>query len=43
MWTWGLFQVQAIVTDREGNMFTLSHELQYDKEFKAPDVKFVAA
>lgn len=43
MWTWGLFRVQAIVTDRDGNMITLSHDLQYDKEFKAPDVKFVAA
>jgi len=43
IWTWGLFQVQAIVTDRQGNMFTFSHDLQYDKEFKAPDVKFVSA
>lgn len=43
MWTWGLFRVQAIVTDRDGNTFTLSHDLQYNKQFSAPDVKFVAA
>ena len=43
MWTWGLFRVQAIVSDREGNMFTLSHDLRYNKEFSAPDVKFVPA
>ncbi len=35
IWTWGLFRIQAIVTDRDGNMFTLTHELQYDKEFPA--------
>jgi len=43
MWTWGLFRVQAVVTDRDGNTFTLAHDLQYNKEFSAPDVKFVAA
>ena len=41
MWTWGLFRVQAIVTDRQGNMFTLSHDLQYNSQF--PEVKFTAA
>jgi transcription initiation factor IIF auxiliary subunit len=41
LWTWGLFRVQAIVTDRDGNMFTLTHDLQYDKEF--PEVTFAAA
>lgn len=41
IWTWGLFRVQAIVTDREGNMVTLTHDLQYSKEF--PDVTFTAA
>ena len=43
LWTWGLFRVQAIVTDQDGNMVTLTHDLQYNKEFKAPNVKFVAA
>lgn len=43
VWTWGLFRIQAIVTDREGNMLTISHDLQYNKEFSASDVKFVAA
>jgi transcription initiation factor IIF auxiliary subunit len=41
MWTWGLFRVQAIITDRQGEMVTLSHDLQYSKEF--PEVKFAAA
>jgi hypothetical protein len=41
IWTWGLFRVQAIVADRDGNMVTLTHDLQYDKEF--PDVKLVPA
>jgi len=41
MWTWGIFRVQAIVTDRQGAMVTLSHDLQYSKEF--PGVKFNAA
>lgn len=41
VWTWGLFRVQAIVTDRDGATFTLSHELQYDNEFSA--VHFQAA
>ena len=27
LWTWGLFRVQAIVTDRDGNVFNLTHEL----------------
>ena len=34
LWTWGLFRVQAIVADRDGNMVTLTHDLQYDKEFR---------
>jgi len=41
MWTWGLFRVQAIVSDSEGGMVTLTHDLQYDREF--PLVKFAAA
>lgn len=41
VWTWGLFRVQAIVTDRQGDMITLAHDLQYSKEFQ--EVKFAAA
>ena len=41
IWTSRLFRVQAIVTDRDGNMSTLTHDLQYDKEFS--EVPFVAA
>jgi hypothetical protein len=36
-----VFQVQAIVTDQQGTMLTLSHNLQYNKE--VPFVKFVEA
>jgi len=43
VWTWGLFRVQAIISNREGAMATLSHDLQYSKEFQSPDVKFSAA
>ena len=43
VWTWGLFRVQAIITDVDGNMTTLSHDLEYNKQFSASDVKFVAA
>jgi transcription initiation factor IIF auxiliary subunit len=41
LWTWGVFQIQAVVTDQQGTMLTLSHDLQYNKEF--PSVKFVEA
>jgi hypothetical protein len=41
IWTWGLFSVQAIVTDRDGRTFTLTHELQYNEEFN--NVTFTAA
>ena len=40
IWTWGLFGVQAIVSDRDGDMITLSHYLQYNKEFSAKDIEF---
>jgi hypothetical protein len=42
LWTWGLFRVQAIVTDQQGNMLNLPpHDLQYDKDL--PSVKLVPA
>jgi len=40
MWTWGLFRVQAIITDTQGNVTTLTHDLQYNKQFEAPGVTF---
>jgi transcription initiation factor IIF auxiliary subunit len=43
LWTWGIFRVQAIVTDRQGNMTTLTHDLEYPKEYQHGGVKFVAA
>lgn len=41
LWTWGLFTVQVVISNSEGQMYTLSHDLQYDKEF--PGVSFIAA
>jgi hypothetical protein len=41
IWTWGLFRVQVVVSDSEGKMYTISHDLQYDKEFLG--VKFISA
>ena len=43
MWTWGLFRVQAILTDSEGNMSTLTHDLQYSKDFDRKDIRFLPA
>jgi len=43
LWTWGTFQVQAIVTDGQGEMVTLSHDLEYPREYQHGGVKFVAA
>ena len=32
IWTWGLFQVKAVVKDKQGNTQTLRHTLAWDKE-----------
>jgi len=31
IWTWGLFHVTAIVTDKAGNQITLGHDMSYDQ------------
>ena len=41
IWTWGLFSVRVGVTDREGEVFWLTHDLQYAKDFSK--VQFIAA
>lgn len=41
LWTWGLFRVEVIVRDKQGNQFNFSHYLQYDREFA--NTKFIAA
>jgi transcription initiation factor IIF auxiliary subunit len=44
IWTWGLFQVQATISNADGQVIgTLSHDLEYSKDFQSPEVKFVTA
>ena len=40
IWTWGVFEVQAEVLDKLGNRYGLTYQLQYDREFKDPEIKF---
>ncbi len=39
IWTWGLFEVKAIVEDKNGELFELKHQLKWDKELKS-DTKY---
>lgn len=32
IWTWGLFEVKAVVKDKQGHMKTYLHQLAWDKE-----------
>jgi transcription initiation factor IIF auxiliary subunit len=43
IWTWGLFRVNVTVVDRNGNSYSLHHDLHYDSEFERENVKFTAA
>lgn len=33
IWTWGLFDVTALVVDKQGNQYRLVHPMDYDKMF----------
>jgi transcription initiation factor IIF auxiliary subunit len=39
-WTWGLFTIEATVTDKKGFNYQVSHELVYDKELPAENTKY---
>lgn len=41
IWTWGLFEVHAVVTDKKGGTLRLSRELSYDRDFERKGVRFV--
>jgi hypothetical protein len=32
LWTWGLFEVTAIIEDKKGRLYELRHQLEYDRE-----------
>lgn len=37
IWTWGVFTLQAVVMDKNGNTIQLEHTLQFDKQLKEVD------
>ena len=41
IWTWGLFEVRAVVTDKRGGRVELIHKLTYGKQLKMKDVESV--
>jgi transcription initiation factor IIF auxiliary subunit len=41
IWTWGLFEVKAIIKDKNGESHRLTHSLQYDKQLQLEGVEFV--
>ena len=41
IWTWGLFEVRAVVRDKRGGHYELSHHLSYGKQLKMKDVESV--
>ncbi|MDZ7290741.1 MAG: hypothetical protein ONB44_18565 [candidate division KSB1 bacterium] len=41
LWTWGLFEIKALVEDKNGRTHELVYELQYDKELSQKGVEFV--
>ena len=41
IWTWGLFTVNAVITDKKGNSYEVQHRLSYDRELPTdPDRYF---
>ena len=42
IWTWGLFTVRAMIVDKKGFTYQVTHELRYDKElFPKGDSRYV--
>ncbi len=42
LWTWGIFQVRAVIRDKEGQEHQVVHGLTYDQEFsRLPRERFV--
>jgi len=40
IWTWGIFEVRAVVQEKSGEKTELVHTLAYDKEFRRTTVRF---
>jgi hypothetical protein len=41
IWTWGVFEVRAVVRDKRGGHYELSHHLTYGKQLSMPNVESV--
>jgi transcription initiation factor IIF auxiliary subunit len=41
LWTWGLFEIKAMVEDKNGRTHELVYDLQYDKELSQKGVEFI--
>ena len=41
IWTWGLFPVKAVITDKKGNSYEVVHRLSYDKELPPESDRYV--
>lgn len=41
IWTWGLFTVEAIITDKKDYSYEVEHLLSYDKELPKESDKYV--
>lgn len=40
LWTWGLFEVTAVIEDKKGQLYELRHQLGYDREL-TPNVRYI--
>jgi len=40
IWTWGVFTVRAVVEDKQGRTFAMSHHLEYGSHLNEPDIEF---
>lgn len=42
IWTWGIFEVKAVIKAKDGSKFNLSHQLTYGDEIANSDYKIVS-
>lgn len=41
IWTWGLFMVETVITDKKGYQYEVFHQLGYDRELPKESEKYV--
>ena len=41
IWTWGVFLVKAMIMDKQGFSYRVSHQLTYDKQFPTEKDRYV--